>query len=109
MTELFEPSKALFNDCLRDIFVLELSESERLSLQLIAVDSLLPATPRPANAPVRESFSLVFCAPADGRLGQRTYRIQHPRLGGLDVFLVPIGPDPDGRGLRMEAVFNFVA
>ena len=61
----------------------------------------------PAEAPrdQRESFSLLFRAPKQWRYPQSIYRLSHARLGTLDVFLVPLGPDE--HGMRLEAVFNF--
>lgn len=55
------------------------------------------------HAPRTEPFVLTF-AGAPG-LAQRTYALDHPNLGRLELFLVPIGPGPDGR-FRYEAVFN---
>ena len=54
----------------------------------------------------RESFSLLFYAPKQWRYPQRIYRMSNPELGPLDIFLVPLGPDE--KGMRLEAVFNFV-
>lgn len=50
-----------------------------------------------------EPFSLVFVG--DVVLEQRIHALTHPVLGALEIFLVPIGPDPSGR-LQYEAVFN---
>ncbi len=36
--------------------------------------------------------------------GQRIYRLSHPVLGDLDLFLVPVGKGE--RGIRYEIVFN---
>ena len=59
---------------------------------------------RQPGAPRADPFALVFTG--DGPvLDQRTYRLEHPVLGALDIFLVPIGQDSDGR-VRYEAVFN---
>lgn len=52
----------------------------------------------------RRPFSLVFRGPPGGALPQRIYRVDHPELGPLDIFLVPIGADGDG--VRYEAVFT---
>jgi hypothetical protein len=49
-------------------------------------------------------FSLTFRGPKESFLPQRTYRVEHPALGSLDIFIVPIGLDPSG--YRYEAVFN---
>jgi hypothetical protein len=59
----------------------------------------------------RLQFSLVFRGPATPALPQGTYRLTHPELGELAMFLVPLGPDPrgdgpgDAQGMRYEAVF----
>lgn len=58
----------------------------------------------PAGAPRRDPFVLVFAGPAPA-LEQRIYTLSHAELGEVDIFLVPIGLDPDGR-VRYEAVFN---
>jgi hypothetical protein len=58
------------------------------------------------GAPVRprSPFSLVFRGPLSPVMPQRTYPLEHPALGRLEIFLVPIGPDASG--MRYEAVFN---
>jgi hypothetical protein len=52
----------------------------------------------------RAPFSTVFRGPATPILPQRIYRLQHPEIGGFELFLVPIGPDE--RGMRYEAIFT---
>jgi hypothetical protein len=37
-------------------------------------------------------------------LPQAIYQLEHDRMGTMDIFLVPIGPD--GQGMGYEAVFN---
>lgn len=54
----------------------------------------------------RPPFSVVFHAPAESRLEQGTYRVQHSRLGTLDLFLVPIGPRTADDVTRYEAIFG---
>ncbi len=41
---------------------------------------------------------------ARGAVGQGIYRLEHEALGALDVFAVPVGPDP--RGMCYEVIFN---
>jgi uncharacterized protein DUF6916 len=48
----------------------------------------------------RAPFSLVFQGGPAQTLPQGTHRVEHPELGPIDVFLVPIGPD------RYQAVFT---
>ncbi len=52
----------------------------------------------------RVPFSLVFRARHEVVVPQRIYRVDHPALGSLDIFLVPIGPD--STGMRYEAIFT---
>ncbi|MGQ0591972.1 MAG: DUF6916 family protein [Gammaproteobacteria bacterium] len=52
----------------------------------------------------RDPYSLVFRGPLSPILPQRIYQIRHDRMGDLDLFLVPIGPD--GEGMRYEAIFT---
>ena len=50
----------------------------------------------------REPYSLVFRGPAQPAFEQQIVVLNHPQLGRLDLFLVPIGPDR--HGMRYEAV-----
>jgi hypothetical protein len=50
------------------------------------------------------AFSLLFVSPAGPFLPQATYRLSHPKLGTLELFLVPVGPMQGGNGY--EAVFT---
>jgi hypothetical protein len=70
-----------------------------MSLELL---SAAAARSRPAGG--RTGFSLLFRGPADRPLAQGIHSIQHPALGMLDIFLVPVGPD--AHGLQYEAIFN---
>ncbi len=65
-----------------------------------ATDLTRPESPAPGRRP----FSLIFRGPRAPVLPQRTWPLEHPTLGRLEIFLVPIGPD--GAGMRYEAIFN---
>jgi hypothetical protein len=52
-----------------------------------------------------ESFALLFSSADPGAVPQGTYTLEHPTLGTLDIFLVPVGPSADGR-MQYEAIFN---
>lgn len=65
------------------------------------VDSV---TPLPAHRLRAEPFSLVLRGPATPLLPQATYRLRHPRLGQIELFLVPISRD--AQAARYEATFN---
>jgi hypothetical protein len=51
-----------------------------------------------------EGFSLQFVAPQGRWLPQKIYPVKHPKLGTLEIFLVPNGPLHDGHGYH--AVFT---
>jgi hypothetical protein len=50
-------------------------------------------------------FSLQFVAPESSRLKQGIYPLKHPKLGTIEIFLVPTGPLADGRH-GFHAVFG---
>ena len=52
----------------------------------------------------REAYSLLFCGPLQPVLPQQIYKVSHTEAGSHEIFLVPIGPQPDGMGY--EAVFT---
>jgi hypothetical protein len=52
----------------------------------------------------REPFSLHFLGPRDPILPQRIYRLEHPAMDALALFIVPIAAD--AAGVTYEAVFN---
>jgi len=87
-----------FAPCLGQPFQIETDAEPALDCELVEV------TPRSEQRDGRRPFSLLFRGPAAPILPQRIYRLRHPTLGELDLFLVPIGPSGDGIGY--EAVFN---
>ncbi|MEZ5333124.1 MAG: DEAD/DEAH box helicase [Thermoanaerobaculia bacterium] len=55
----------------------------------------------------RQPFSLLYRGPTEPVLPQGIYRMDHPEVGALELFLVPLGPDGEARdGLLYEAVFT---
>jgi hypothetical protein len=52
----------------------------------------------------RQPFSVVLQSQDTENHGQRTYRLSHPDLGDLELFLVPVGGDEEG--IRYEIIFN---
>lgn len=79
---------------------MEIAPGQELDLTLAEVNPLGEVPPPPR----RQTFSLVFVNVGPGHQPQRIYRVTHPSLGTLHLFLVPLGP---GRqGMRYEAVFG---
>jgi len=56
--------------------------------------------------PRAQPFSVYLRSSNQGVLPQAIYRVENPALGTLEIFLVPIGPDPKEGGMVYEAVFN---
>lgn len=52
----------------------------------------------------REHFSIVFDVPGSIELVQGQYRISHPQIGSMDLFMVPV--DLPEKHNRLEAVFT---
>lgn len=52
----------------------------------------------------RHPFSLFFLGPKSHLLPQHIYRLTHAALEPMEIFLVPVGEEPDG--YRYEAVFT---
>lgn len=96
------PTEANFAKHLNTNFRIELESSQAVEIKLIAV------TPRVVEAHEQagmERFSVTFAGPADLFLQQQIYRVTHPEMGELEIFLVPIGKEADG--FRYEAVYNY--
>jgi hypothetical protein len=87
-----------FSPHVNERFILRL-DGRAIDLTLASADALGGA---PAGG--RTPFSLVFQADAAVHLAQGTYRFEHPALGPLDIFIVPIGPNE--RGMQFEAIFT---
>ena len=74
-----------------------------LALRLVqATESGEVGGPGPQGQ-VRHQFSLVFLGALDPVLAQGTYMLRHPRLDEVELFLVPLGPTPEG--MQYEAAF----
>jgi hypothetical protein len=99
-----ELNHALFASRVGAAFEATINPALTVTLELVEA-TLLPAQPnRPAALGARPPFSLLFRAPREAVLPQRTYELRHPEMGAFGIFLVPIGPDETGP--RYEAVFN---
>jgi len=71
-----------------------------MELELYEISSLEAHAGSP-----RAPFMLLFREEGARRaVTQRIHALEHPVLGTLDIFLVPVGPD--AQGMRYQAVFN---
>jgi hypothetical protein len=69
----------------------------RVALELVEVGPQRPS-------PKLDNYSLLFRGPAEFCLLQSSYPIEHPVIGTLDLFIVPVNEKPDG--FRYEAIIN---
>ncbi len=93
-----------FAVCLNETFILYPDTSDPLPARLIEVEDLEKTVGKENRSEHRQPFSLVFRLPRETTLRQKIYRLENQKLGRLDIFLVPIGPDREG--MRYEAIFN---
>jgi len=81
-------------------FALAAADARSLTLVLRAARELEHGRDGAARAP----FALTFAGPAEPLLAQQIVPLEHPALGRLELFLVPLGRDADG--VRYEAIFS---
>ncbi len=91
-----------FEKCLDTNFRVELVSPGPIELKLIAV---IPRKSEPHEQAGMERFSVVFSGPADVFLPQGTYRVTHPEMGEIYIFLVPLAPEAGV--FKYEAVYNY--
>jgi|ERR1700683_2151163 hypothetical protein len=72
----------------------------QLDLKLVEVTRYSAGHPGSVRAP----FSVLFHGPIQPVLPQAIYRLENERLGALELFIVPLGPEQDA--MRYEAVFG---
>jgi hypothetical protein len=70
------------------------------NLELAEVTHGAGGSPRGSRAP----FSVLFHGPLQPVLPQAIYRLENERLGAIELFIVPIGPEQGS--MRYEAVFG---
>lgn len=105
MPDLGSLTAADFAEQLTTVFRLQ-TGAETLPIELVEVRRATYADDPAAVAPAgrREPFNLLFRGPRSPYARQGTHRLEHDRLGTLEIFLVPLGPD--ATGMRYEAVFT---
>jgi hypothetical protein len=82
-------------------FVLTRAGAPALELVLAAAEDLPASGSSPSG---RTPFALTFDGPAEPLLAQQIVPLEHPSLGRLELFVVPVAHGAGGA--RYEAVFN---
>lgn len=98
MLDLATVECAQFAACLDQDFALILTDGT-LAMKLTEARPL-GVSPEP----IREPFALMFLGRAGLRLPQGIYKLRHPQLGEMEIFLVQVAADQNGSAF--EAVFN---
>jgi len=88
-----------FAACLNQDFEIVFSDG---TLPVKLVEAKQWGLDQPAN--VRQPFSLSFRIERSVRFPQGTYKVRHPQLGEMEIFLVQVAADANSSTL--EAVFN---
>lgn len=94
------PSETLREDLTASAFEPHVGEAFTLWRDASTVALTLDAAERMHGSDA--SFVLTFRTPEP--LGQGTYPVEHPDVGRMALFLVPIAQD--AQGMTVEAVFN---
>ena len=92
-----ELSAKVFSQHIGSVFSVPAALPEALVLELCDVTEN-------NMSPALEQFSLLFRGPVSPVMQQCTAKLEHEKLGSLELFLVPLGPDE--KGMRYQAVFS---
>lgn len=86
-----------FSRSLHSKFKIYLTDETAVEAELVEVYEL----PTKENL---QSFSIIFQFPPDSPREQRIFRVEHPEMPAIELFLVPVGQNE--QGIRFEAIFN---
>ncbi len=100
LLDLRTVTPATFEPHVETAFDTDAGTDEAAALTLASVTRF----PERPGATRVDPFALLFVGPEVPSLSQGIHRLAHPKLGAMEIFLVPVGPHGDGLGY--EAVFN---
>ena len=95
MTEFFTIDT--FSGHVNTKFLMHYGDSQTAELELTNVTDV-------GSSPRQIQISLLFQGPDNAPIAQGIYKLEHDKLGALDIFLVPIGKD--AKGVQYQAIFN---
>jgi hypothetical protein len=91
----------------RDIFAESVGSPFRLSAPSgQTVELVLKEVSELKERPGYCSFSIILIVPEPYMIEQGLYDLAHDSFGNLQLFLVPVGKDPEGT--QVEAVFTYL-
>ena len=88
-----------FAGCVNETFTAALND---MTVDFVLVEARPIETP--ARNPARAPFSLLFRNTSPILFPQQIYAMQHPRVGEVGIFLVPVAQER--AGFLYQAVFN---
>jgi hypothetical protein len=97
-TPLDDLNAKIFREQLNSHFKVQHDDTGTITLELVDVVES-------DSSPKMELFSLSFRGPFRPRLNQQTHRLEHEKLGEIEIFLTPISADQQN-GTMYEAVFH---
>lgn len=97
-TPLDDLNAKIFREQLHSQFKVFVDDTESIMLELVDVAEN-------ELSPKMELFSLSFRGPFRPQLYQQTHRLDHEKLGAIEIFLTPISADQQN-GTMYEAVFH---
>ena len=74
--------KKHFDPHVKDKFAVHTDTEGAVELELFEITE--------KSTPETEMFSLIFKGPHEKKLAQKTYMMKHPKMGEIELFLVPI-------------------
>ncbi|NLG96042.1 MAG: hypothetical protein GX491_01660 [Chloroflexi bacterium] len=90
-----------FAPYLHQEFIIYLQNGEPYALELVELRDL-GAAPGPT---FRKPFAMTLRNPNNAAyLPQGTYQLEHEHMGSLELFIVPLGPSPEG--MQYEITFG---
>ena len=100
MPELGAVSLETFSPYVGEQFAIDTGSDTELGVTLVEASALASQ----ASPTGRLPFSLLFEGPSEPILPQRIYPLDHPALGRLELFLVPL--QPESGQARYQAIFT---
>lgn len=101
--ELESLTRDLFADKVGQSFDLLINDGSRHPLELAEVRDVFAGGQREGK---RQPFALAFLGSSTAYVNQAIHILEHPTLGRLSIFLVPLGPAPQSRRMQYEAIFT---
>ncbi len=101
--ELESLTREHFADKIGETFDLLFSDGSRHPLELTEVRDVFVGGDREGK---RQAFALGFLGSSTAYVKQATHIFEHPGLGRVGFFLVPLGPAPKSGRMQYEAIFT---